>query len=157
MEDKNRNTEMDQEKTKIQAEESEKNKEETGETPQNGLPMRSCIVMVIAGLYLLYTGYRLCQNVVSGVEGGHWGFFAAGVGFFVVGAVMLIIGGKNILRREKEKREAAEQEIQNYSQTEEQQEQKSMSITERARLTEALSEKEEEEREKTVESKELEK
>ena len=51
----------------------------------------------------MYTGYRLCKNVLEGVEGGSWGFFAAGVGFIVVGAVMLFIGGRNYLRREKGK------------------------------------------------------
>ena len=66
--------------------------------------------MILAGCYLVYTGYRLCKNVLDGVEGGSWGFFVAGAAFIVVGAVMLLVGGRNYLRREKEKR--AEQEAQ---------------------------------------------
>ena len=84
----------------------------SGEAPQEKkkqeVPTRSMILMILAGCYLLYTGYRLCKNVLDGVEGGSWGFFAAGAAFIVVGAVMLFVGGRNYLRREKEKH--AEQE-----------------------------------------------
>lgn len=65
-------------------------------TPQNATPTRSYVLMILAGCYLLYTGYRLCKNVIDGVDGGSWGFFAAGIGFLIVGAVMLFIGGKNL-------------------------------------------------------------
>ena len=51
-------------------------------TPQNATPTRSYVLMILAGCYLLYTGYRLCKNVLDGVEGGSWGFFAAGVGIY---------------------------------------------------------------------------
>ena len=104
MEDKKKEEELIQEETAVQPEESGEEKEEQTETHQGGLPMRSCVLMLLAGLYLLYTGYKLCQNVLNGVEGGNWGFFAAGVGFLIVGAVMLFIAGKNYLRREKEKK-----------------------------------------------------
>ncbi len=73
-------------------------------TPQNATPTRSYVLMILAGCYLLYTGYRLCKNVIDGVDGGSWGFFAAGIGFLIVGAVMLFIGGKNFIKRDKEKR-----------------------------------------------------
>lgn len=71
-------------------------------TPQNATPTRSYVLMILAGCYLLYTGYRLCKNVIDGVDGGSWGFFAAGIGFLIVGAVMLFIGGKNFIKRDKE-------------------------------------------------------
>ena len=49
-----------------------------GEIPQEEkkpeVPTRSMILMILAGCYLLYTGYRLCKNVLDGVEGGSWGF-----------------------------------------------------------------------------------
>ena len=54
----------------------------SGEAPQEKkkqeVPTRSMILMILAGCYLVYTGYRLCKNVLDGVEGGSWGFFAAG-------------------------------------------------------------------------------
>ncbi len=59
--------------------------------PQNATPTRSYVLMILAGCYLLYTGYRLCKNVIDGVDGGSWGFFAAGIGFLIVGAVMLLL------------------------------------------------------------------
>ena len=70
-------------------------------TPQNATPTRSYVLMILAGCYLLYTGYRLCKNVIDGVDGGSWGFFAAGIGFLIVGAVMLFIGGTNSIKRDK--------------------------------------------------------
>ena len=113
-----------------------------GEIPQEEkkpeVPTRSMILMILAGSYLLYTGYRLCKNVLDGVEGGSWGFFAAGVGFIVVGAVMLFKGGKNYLRREKEKRAEQEAQTQVIRETQPAEEKKTMSIAERARLAESL-------------------
>ena len=66
------------------------------------------------------------------------GFFAAGVGFIVVGAVMLFIGGRNYLRREKEKRAEQEAQTQVIRETQPAEEKKTMSIAERARLAESL-------------------
>ena len=149
MEDKKKE-EMVQEETSVQPEENKEEKEEQQETFQGGLPMRSCILMLLAGLYLLYTGYKLCQNVLTGVEGGNWGFFAAGVGFLIVGAVMLFIAGKNYLKREKEKKEAREKEIQNDPLPKEApEERKTMSIAERARLAQNLSDSGKEEPEES--------
>ena len=113
-----------------------------GEIPQEEkkpeVPTRSMILMILAGCYLLYTGYRLCKIVLDGVEGGSWGFFAAGVGFIVVGAVMLFKGGRNYLRREKEKRAEQEAQTQVIRETQPAEEKKTMSIAERARLAESL-------------------
>lgn len=78
----------------------------TGEENQNqsGLPVRSCMLMCLAGIYLLYTGYKLCKNVIDGVDGGAWYFMVAGIAFLVIGAGMLFYGGKNVIKDDKEKR-----------------------------------------------------
>ena len=119
----------------------------SGEAPQEKkkqeVPTRSMILMILAGCYLLYTGYRLCKNVLDGVDGGSWGFFAAGAAFIVVGAVMLFVGGRNYLRREKEKRAEQEAQAQIIRETQPTEEKKTMSIADRARLAEGLDDAEE--------------
>lgn len=114
----------------------------SGEAPQEKkkqeVPTRSMILMILAGCYLVYTGYRLCKNVLDGVEGGSWGFFAAGGAFIVVGAVMLFVVGRNYLRREKEKRAEQEAQAQIIRETQPAKEKKTMSIADRARLAEGL-------------------
>lgn len=114
-------------------------------TPQNATPTRSYVLMILAGCYLLYTGYRLCKNVIDGVDGGSWGFFAAGIGFLIVGAVMLFIGGKNFIKRDKEKRamEEAAMAEEKVAEPEKTTEKKTMSIAERARLASNLDDAEE--------------
>lgn len=119
----------------------------SGKAPQEKkkqeVPTRSMILMILAGCYLVYTGYRLCKNVLDGVEGGSWGFFAAGAAFIVVGAVMLFVGGRNYLRREKEKRAEQEAQAQIIRETQPAKEKKTMSIADRARLAEGLDDAEE--------------
>ena len=113
------------------------------ETKEQGTPLRSSIIMLLAGVYLLYTGYKLCQDVLNGTNDSSWGFFAAGVGFLIVGVVMLVIGGRDLMKRDKEKRAreaAAKAEIQEQPETA--QPKKSMSIAERAHLADALHEEE---------------
>ena len=102
----------------------------------------------------MYTGYRLCKNVLDGVEGGSWGFFAAGAAFIVVGAVMLFVGGRNYLRREKEKRAEQEAQAQIISETQPAKEKKTMSIADRARLAEGLDDAEETETQADTEKEE---
>ena len=80
---------------------------------------------------------------MDGVEGGSWGFFAAGAAFIVVGAVMLFVGGRNYLRREKEKRAEQEAQAQIIRETQPAKEKKTMSIADRARLAEGLDDAEE--------------
>ena len=111
-------------------------------TPQNATPTRSYVLMILAGCYLLYTGYRLCKNVIDGVDGGSWGFFAAGIAFLIVGAVMLFIGGKNFIERDKENRLQREEEEkeQEAAEPEPAEEKKRMSIAERANLAANLAE-----------------
>lgn len=117
-------------------------------TPQNATPTRSYVLMILAGCYLLYTGYRLCKNVIDGVDGGSWGFFTAGIGFLIVGAVMLFIGGKNFIKRDKEKRamEEAAMAEEKAAEPEKTTEKKTMSIAERARLASSLEESESEDK-----------
>ena len=133
-------------------EEQNKNPEQQEtETPQENksqaTPTRSCVLMLLAGAYLIYTGYRLCKNVIDGVEGGSWGFFAAGIGFLIVGVVMLVVGGRNFIRNDKEKRAreeaAALKNKLEETETEKPAEKKNMSIAERARLASNLDDAEE--------------
>ena len=130
----------------------------SGEAPQEKkkqeVPTRSMILMILAGCYLVYTGYRLCKNVLDGVEGGSWGFFAAGAAFIVVGAVMLFVGGRNYLRREKEKRAEQEAQAQIIRETQPAKEKKNMSIADRARLAEGLDDAEETETQADTEKEE---
>lgn len=130
----------------------------SGEAPQEKkkqeVPTRSMILMILAGCYLLYTGYRLCKNVLDGVEGGSWGFFAAGAAFIVVGAVMLFVGGRNYLRREKEKRAEQEAQAQIIRETQPAEEKKTMSIADRARLVGGLDDSEETETQADTEKEE---
>jgi len=130
----------------------------SGEAPQEKkkqeVPTRSMILMILAGCYLVYTGYRLCKNVLDGVEGGSWGFFVAGAAFIVVGAVMLLVGGRNYLRREKEKRAEQEAQAQIIRETQPAKEKKTMSIADRARLAEGLDDAEETETQADTEKEE---
>lgn len=122
-------------------EEQNKNPEEQnskGKAPQNTTPTRSYVLMLLAGAYLIYTGYRLCKNVIDGVDGGSWGFFVAGIAFLIVGAVMLFVGGRNFIGRDKENRLEREAEEQEQKEAEPVEEKKSMSIAQRARLASDL-------------------
>jgi uncharacterized membrane protein len=69
----------------------------------DGIPFRSCVLMLLAGVYLVYTGYRLCQNVLNGVEGGSTGFMVAGVIFIICGIAMAVIGARGMIIEEKRK------------------------------------------------------
>lgn len=69
------------------------------------LPVRSCMLMCLAGLYILYTGYRLCKNVIDGVEGASFGFFIVGVVFLVLAVGMLYVGIRGVLADDKKQKE----------------------------------------------------
>lgn len=131
-----------EEQNKQSEQELQEAKEPAGEEPkEQGMPMRSSIIMLLAGAYLLYTGYQLCKNVLDGVEGSGWGFFAAGVGFLIVGIVMLVVGGRDLMKKDKAKREAqaaAEAQIEEQPEPEPAEPKKSMSIAERAHLADGL-------------------
>lgn len=143
MED-NKKEEMEQtQETEIKLSEEEKAEEtKTENSKDQGLPGTSVGLMLLAGFYLVYTGYKLCSNVLAGEEGASWGFMVAGIAFLVIGAGMLFVSGKNLLRRNQAKREAAEQEREQNPQPDAEEAPKRMSIAERARLAESVAEKE---------------
>lgn len=128
-----------------QPEQEQETQEAAGEQTTQGTPTRSSIIMLLAGLYLLYTGYKLCKDVLDGVNGSGWGFFAAGVGFLIVGVIMLVISGRDLMKKDKAKRAAeaaVKEEIQKQPEPVEQK--KSMSIAQRAHLADGLHEEVEE-------------
>lgn len=114
----------------------ENKKEETKETQKKKklwemIPVRSCMFMSLGGLYILYMGYHLCKNVINGVDGGGIGFFIVGAVFLIVGAGMLYVGIRGVLADDKKQKvEAA-----------------ALKEAEKAEKTEELSEKEEPEKE----------
>lgn len=90
----------------------ENKKEEVKETQEKKklwevIPVRSCMLMCLAGLYILYTGYKLCKNVIQGVDGGGVGFFVAGVIFLIIAAGMLYVGIRGVLADDKRQKEEA--------------------------------------------------
>lgn len=114
--------------------------------------MRSCVLMLLAGLYLLYTGYKLCQNVLNGVEGGNWGSFCRRRRIPDRRSRDAFYCGKELSEKREGEKEAQEKEIQNNPlPKEEPEERKTMSIAERARLAQNLSDREEEETEENRE------
>ena len=58
----------------------------------------------------LYTGYKLCANVLKGEEGASWGFFIAGAAFLIIGAGMLFVAAKTAKQRSDAKKAAAAEE-----------------------------------------------
>ena len=126
--------------------------ENSQEEKKPEVPTRSMILMILAGCYLLYTGYKLCQDVLNGTNGSSWGFFAAGVGFLIVGVVMLVVGCRDLIKREKAK-QAAEAAKPEQKPEEVPEQKKTMSIAERAHLADGLDEENTEENsEETAES-----
>lgn len=127
------------------------------------LPVRSCMLMCLAGLYILYTGYRLCKNVIDGVEGASFGFFIVGVVFLVLAVGMLYVGIRGVLADDKKQKEetaaakevAKAEEAEEISEAEEKngaekaaeepKEKGKMSIRDRANLAGRLAEEESEE------------
>lgn len=147
----------------------ENKKEETKETQEKKklwemIPVRSCMLMSLGGLYILYMGYRLCKNVINGVDGGGIGFFIVGAVFLIVGAGMLYVGIRGVLADDKkQKAEAAAlkeaekaEKTEEFSETEEPEKEMEnaeegkkttgkMSIKDRANLAGRLAEEESEE------------
>lgn len=115
---------------------------ETEEETRSQIPVRSYLLMFLAGLYIIYTGYRLCKNVLDGVEGGGAGFFIVGAAFIVIGVAMLFFGMRGYTREEKRKKAEAAAEMAKAQEEAPKvtQSSKKMSIADRAKLAEHLSE-----------------
>ena len=86
---------------------------------KSAMPMRTCLVMILAGVYVAYLGVSLCQNVINGAEGSSPGFMVAGVIFIVLGVAFVINGIRGSIkagkiregvRMQKVKRQASETE-----------------------------------------------
>ena len=91
-------------------EEIEENKELPEEKSKGGIPMRTYIIMILAGAYVAYLGVSLCQNVIKGVEGSNAGFMVAGVIFVVLGVGFVINGIRGSMKVSKAQKEQAEAE-----------------------------------------------
>ena len=75
--------------------------------------MRTCLVMILAGVYVAYLGVSLCQNVINGAEGSSPGFMVAGVIFIVLGVAFVINGIRGSIKAGKIQKESnAESEAQ---------------------------------------------
>ena len=78
------------EETEIQTSENSENASADSEPKKQERPAANFGLLLLAGVYLLYTGYKLCANVLKGEEGASWGFFIAGAAFLIIGAGMLL-------------------------------------------------------------------
>ena len=65
-------------------EETDVNEKQKARNGKSAMPMRTCLVMILAGVYVAYLGVSLCQNVINGAEGSSPGFMVAGVIFIVL-------------------------------------------------------------------------
>lgn len=112
----------------------EQERETEAQEEQQGLPGRSYVFMLLAGAYLIYTGVRLCKDVLEGKGGASWGFFVAGAVFVIIGAGMLFVGGRGTLRKDQEKKETEDVQEEPETQAPDRDEPGKMSISQRARL-----------------------
>ena len=55
-------------------EETDVNEKQEVRNGKSAMPMRTCLVMILAGVYVAYLGVSLCQNVINGAEGSSTGF-----------------------------------------------------------------------------------
>lgn len=143
------------EETEIQASESNEKAAEDSEPQKKERPVANFGLLLLAGVYLLYTGYKLCENVLKGEEGASWGFFIAGAAFLVIGAGMLFVAAKIAKQRSDAKKAAAAEEEKKHP-VEPVQEPKRMTIADRAKLAGNVAEKEAQEAQDSEEQKEQE-
>lgn len=92
-------------------------KQETG-SQKAAMPLRTCLVMILAGAYVAYLGVSLCQNVINGAEGSSAGFMVAGVIFVVLGVVFVINGIRGSIKASKAQKEQAAEGGAQVSETE---------------------------------------
>ena len=84
-----------------------------GENPKSGVPLRTYLIMILAGAYVAYLGVSLCQGVMKGAEGSSPGFMVAGVVFIVLGVIFVINGIRGSIKAGKMQKESnAESEAQ---------------------------------------------
>ena len=88
---------MEEQKTENKEELQQETTEEKNSSQGNS-STRSSLLWIFAGGYLVYTGYRLCANVISGAEDSSVGFLVAGGIFVVIGAVLLIMAVRNLAK-----------------------------------------------------------
>ena len=69
------------------------------------VPMRTCLLMILAGVYVAYLGVSLCINVIKGVEDSNPGFMVAGIVFVVLGVGFVINGIRGSLKISKAQKE----------------------------------------------------
>ena len=81
--------------------------EKQDETSNKGMPIRTYLVMAIAGAYVVYLGYSLCAGVVKGEQGSSTGFLVAGIAFIILGGAFVINGLRGYIRVKKEQKEQA--------------------------------------------------
>ncbi len=81
-----------------------------GENPKSGVPLRTYLIMILAGAYVAYLGVSLCQGVMKGAEGSSPGFMVAGVVFIVLGVIFVINGIRGSLKVSKAQKEQANAE-----------------------------------------------
>ena len=74
-------------------EETDVNEKQEVGNGKSAMPMRTCLVMILAGVYVAYLGVSLCQNVINGAEGSSPGFML-GVAFVINGIRGSIKAGK---------------------------------------------------------------
>lgn len=136
---------MEEQKKETQEQQEAKNQLDQRENSQ-GLPTRSYIIQLLAGAYLLYTGYQLCRGVINGDEGASGGFMIAGILFLIVGVLLLINGGKNVFIKDRAKKaEEAGEKSENISREKEavpEEKTPKMTIAQRANLAQKLQEEE---------------
>ena len=94
-------------------EETDVNEKQEVGNGKSAMPMRTCQVMILAGVYVAYLGVSLCQNVINGAEGSSPGFMVAGVIFIVLGVAFVINGIRGSIKAGKIQKESnAESEAQ---------------------------------------------
>ena len=91
-------------------EEADVNEKQKVRNGKSAMPMRTCLVMILAGVYVAYLGVSLCQNVINGAEGSSPGFMVAGVIFIVLGVAFVINGIRGSLKVSKAQKEQANAE-----------------------------------------------
>ena len=99
-------------------EETDVNEKQKARNGKSAMPMRTCLVMILAGAYVAYLGVSLCQNVINGAEGSSPGFMVAGVIFIVLGVAFVINGIRGSIKAGKIQKESNAESESQASETE---------------------------------------